>query len=65
LLGEDVGGVATPAPSHCLGLVQLKHEVRREALDVPFDLLDQAFRLHAVQVCEIFIENMVIYEGYS
>jgi hypothetical protein len=43
--------------SRCLGLVQLKHEVRREALDVPFDLLDQAFRLHAVQVREIFIEH--------
>jgi len=41
LLGEDVGGRSDGGR---LCLIQLKHEVRREALDVPFNLLDQAFR---------------------
>jgi hypothetical protein len=39
----------------------LEHEVGREPLDVPFDLLDQPAGLHAVQLCQIFIEHYLAF----
>jgi hypothetical protein len=43
------------------GLVprQLEHEVGREPVDVPLDLLDQAACLHTVEPGEILIEHHV------
>jgi hypothetical protein len=47
--------------SQSCGLVlrQLEHEVRREPVYVPLDLLDQAACLHPIEHCQILIEHHV------
>src|SRR4249919_2237046 len=38
-------------------LIELEHEVLRKALQVALHLLNQAFRFHAVEICQILVEH--------
>jgi hypothetical protein len=35
----------------------MEHEIAREALQIAFDLLNQAFRLSPVKVRQVFVEH--------
>jgi hypothetical protein len=44
-----------------LVLRQLEHEVGREPVDVPLDLLDQTTCLHPIEFCEVLIDHHVAF----
>src|SRR5215204_2539678 len=68
LLSKDIGRIATSTTLRVrgsnlrpqtfrLGFAELEHEVTWKALPVPFHLLNQPFRLNAVEVCEVLVQH--------